>query len=321
MQDIKAAYPMRQIDLYTIARMVWHSTGTFLSDFTDYRTTYDAPLVALQLAAINSAQALPDFQARNAAAETKRNELEQTIKPPILNAWQKLKRYISYTTPEMDQKAEWESAGYNYYPEAAASNWDALAQLCQSAQNYLTSNLLALTTAGMPATFQTQFDTLATQFTVAHEAFLTLRQSAYIATEQKIKANNQVYQALSNVVADAKLIFIESPATLKQFTIADLTDMITGAGASGIKGKAIDPATGKTLPGATIEVVETGDIVTTDADGNYELRLPSGTYNIVAQYEPTTAQPVLRLKTEIKVIKGTISNKTFELISSLEEDA
>jgi hypothetical protein len=114
MQTIKAAYPMRQIDLYTIAKMVWHSTGTLITDFADYRSTYNAALVTAQLAAISAAQTLPDFQARNAAAEKKRNEMEQTIKPAILNAWQKLKRYISYTTQLMNQKAEWEAAARHY---------------------------------------------------------------------------------------------------------------------------------------------------------------------------------------------------------------
>lgn len=321
MQQVKAAYKMRQIDLYTVATSIANSTNTLLTDFTAFRSNYNAAFITALNAQISVTKAIPDFQARNKAAEILRNELEKTLKPAIQNLWQRLKRYITYTSPAMNHQAEWDAAGFKYYQEASQSNWDAMEQLCQSAQNYLTANAAALTAAGMPAAFSTDFDAAYAQFATAHSQFISERQAASVATENKIAANNELFQAVSKICADAKTIFTDSPAALRQFTISHIMDMITGAGQSGIKGTAIDQATGKTLAGATIEVIETGDIVTTDADGNYELKLPSGTYNIVAQYEPITASASLRLTTQIKVIKGTISTYKFELMSSLEEDA
>ena len=47
-----------------------------------------------------------------------------------------------------------------------------------------------------------------------------------------------------------------------------------------IRGKVIDEYNAITLPGAPVEVVETGALVYTDMDGVYEVSLPAGSYDL-----------------------------------------
>lgn len=57
--------------------------------------------------------------------------------------------------------------------------------------------------------------------------------------------------------------------------------IVAEASTGTLKGTVKDKTTGEALIGATVQIVETGDGVITDIDGNYSLPMKSGSYTIV----------------------------------------
>ncbi|MDY3914839.1 MAG: TonB-dependent receptor [Phocaeicola sp.] len=63
-----------------------------------------------------------------------------------------------------------------------------------------------------------------------------------------------------------------------------LFSVVAEASTGTLKGTVKDKTTGEALIGATVQIVETGDGVITDIDGNYSLSVKSGSYTIVIRY-------------------------------------
>jgi len=61
-----------------------------------------------------------------------------------------------------------------------------------------------------------------------------------------------------------------------------------------VSGIVTDAKSGETLIGATVAIKETGNGVTTDFDGKYEIRLDNGTHQLIFSYigyEPHSPMP------------------------------
>lgn len=106
-------YKCRQSELYTILRLGWNSVTANLATFTAFSAAYTALLVTARQTAIDSAEALPDYQARNSIAELLRNDLVD-LSPSILSAFQQLKRYIKHAFAPNDRQAMYDAAGLGY---------------------------------------------------------------------------------------------------------------------------------------------------------------------------------------------------------------
>ncbi len=83
------------------------------------------------------------------------------------------------------------------------------------------------------------------------------------------------------------------------------------AQAATIKGKVIDSATKEPLLGATVFVMETAQGVTTDLDGQFELKISRGTVNLEISYIAYVTQ----------MIELEVNSKTPDLLIELTEDA
>ena len=92
-------YRCTQPELYAVARTGWASYVANIPAFGAYRGYYNAAYGTAAVAAIATAEALPDAQARYANTEVYRTELV-AIADDCLARWQTLKRYILTSFPE-----------------------------------------------------------------------------------------------------------------------------------------------------------------------------------------------------------------------------
>jgi hypothetical protein len=297
-------YNCTQQELYTILETGWNNCLKQQTRFAAFKAKYTTPFINTALTNISKASELPDEQTRNEASETARILLSQT-NTDCLNNWQLLKRYIADAYPKDLQKSKLEAAGQTYYLKASQENWDATNAILISGQNFISNNLTDLTANdNMPPAFQTQFTNTRTTFNTQHAAFLAAEENTVVAAEQKILANNSIFEEGMKMLLDGQEIFKNEEALLKQFIFAELLYLASGAGTAGVKGQVTDQTTLQSLQGATVTILGSPKTAITDDKGKFEiLQLASGKYNITFQL--TGYQNLTVPNFEIKV--GTVS--------------
>lgn len=277
---VQSKYNCTQAELYTIVQQGWNSCLAQLAAFTAFSAAYVTGLITARLAALTAAQALPDFQARNSIAEALRTDL-QAQNDVVLNLFQSLKRYISYAFPAVQHQAQWDAAGWGYYASAAALNWDDTANMLVSMDNFITANSVALLlNSNMPTAFGATVASAKTDFDTLHADFLDARQAAYVATEDKVNANNAIYDDLIAMFADARCLGF-SEALMKQFTFSSILTLISGTGVATLKGVITDDVTGLPIDGASVTLQNLAMTVTTTTTGEYQFTsIAGGTYDV-----------------------------------------
>jgi hypothetical protein len=302
-------YRSTQQELYTVCRLGWQSCTQYLGDFADFKARYNAGFIADRLAEVEAASNLPDDQARGSQSETLRIQLGQAAQD-CLSGWQKLKRYIADAFPPEFQKAKLEAAGQNYYEKAGSNNWDSCRGLITSGNNFIALHLAELTAnENMPPTFQTNFSNTKNTFEKLHQEFLKSEEAGSLSTENKLTANNNIYDKLISMYLDGQEIFKNNETIKKQFTFEQTLGLASGNNAAGIKGQITNSADGTPIANASIAIKDSNKIALTDAEGKYQLSpVPSGIYTIVITAEGFQPQEIVQ---QIKV--GTVSGLSIQL--------
>lgn len=280
---LQTLYNCRMSELYTILRLGWSACNTNLVTFTGFSASYDAALIAARVAEIDAAELLPDYQARNSIAQNLRTDLIE-VNDRVLLLFKQLQRYITYAYPAPQHQAQYDSAGYGYYSEAANLNWDSSAAMLVSMTNFISANAVdLLATNNMPSTFEAAVIATKNSFNTTQQDFLVAENAAFVATETKVAANNLCYQNLIAMFSDARYLGF-SASQMKSFTFSTLLSLVTNTSPAKLKGKITDVATGLPIPSAVVELTNLGVSVVADANGNYYFNsIPSGTYNVYCQ--------------------------------------
>src|SRR3972149_3582174 len=186
-------YNCSQQDLYSALNTLWDNYGQDLADFTAYKPSYTAAVRAAAKAAIAAAKALPDDQARGAAAEQLRIKVAKKADVVIGNFLQ-TKGYINGVFAQEFRKPNYESAGQNNYRKATNDDWESVSGMGTSMNNYLALNNVLLQAGGtnMPAGFPATVAANVTSFETDYAAF-KLASETGVATNTKILAKNACY--------------------------------------------------------------------------------------------------------------------------------
>lgn len=306
-------YHCKQAELYTICTNGWNSCLLYLPEFNQFKNRYTDTYIANRLAEVNAAQKLPNLQARNEKSETLRIKLVNQL-TICLHNWQFLKRYIVSATAFKGsfKKPALESAGQSHYAKAAEENWDSVQELLTSASSFIADNLTELTAAdNMPPTFQTRFNDDKDAFQTLHNQFIDSEETSTEKSQEKIEANNLIYDQLMEMFLDGQEIFINNEATKKRFIFSDVLYLVSGAGTSGIRGTVTDAQTTEALSGVFVTIKPKNRLTTTNPYGKYSLiQVAHGTYNI--NFQKDGYQPQTLIDFEIKL--GTTSQIDIALI-------
>ena len=307
---LNANYSCPQQELYTIARAGWRSYLVHQSNFELYKPKYTAIFAQERLDEIETAAELPDDQARNANTEELRIRLTQAARV-CLNLFQTLKRYIADAYPVEVQKPHIEAAGQKYYDKAKNDNWDSVRGLLTSGTTYLKQHALALSSNGnRPANFTTQFSDAKANFAQLHNSFLSSEEIARVQTQDKIKANNELYAKLMGMFLDGQEIFKDDEAVKRKFIFSEVLYLVGGAGTSGVKGYVTDAETTQAIMGVSITILNKNRNTLSDNEGRYEmLQIASGIYSL--QFEKAGYETLLIQNHEIKI--GTIGKVDVQL--------
>jgi len=302
-------YPCTQGELYACCYIGWKSYGNNLARFTNFKGFYTALFGTARVGEVDAAKALPDEQTRDEVAETLRILLIDKG-TECTDGWQQLKRYIASAYPDELQKPKLEAAGSDYYREATNENWEDLSLLMQAGSNFIGNNTADLTANNnMPLTFQNDFNTLKTDYDALYLDFKNAEQIAFTLTENKINANNAIYDKLIEMFLDGQQIYKKEPATMKQFVFESVLELVSSPGSSGLKGTVTKQVDGTPIEGAKLTLVELVKAVETDALGKYDFgNFAAGTYTLRIE-----AAGFVTIEEKVVIETGVVSTKDFAM--------
>lgn len=222
-------YNCTQDELYAICAIGWNSYAENQADFLALNTTYTVALGTAALAAVQAAKDLPGEQARGEAPESARIALKEAADIG-LHQWRILRSHISKAFPGALFKPKVEAAGGDKYDLAMANNWESVDALLNAGLLFLTDNTAALTAAGMPPAFVADYTTARANFAAVYTAFKTAEQSTEEGTDEKIIANNDLYDDLLSMFDDGQLIYEKNASKRDRFILAKVKSLVTPGG-------------------------------------------------------------------------------------------
>ena len=131
-----------------------------------------------------------------------------------------------------------------------------------------------------------------------------------VATEQCIKALNDIYQRFMAMMLDGQEIFRNDEVVRKQFVFTDVLSRVSGPSQAGLRGVIKDGNTNQPIADARIALFKTDYFAISGYEGNYLLHCPSGDYEIevtATGYRSSGLKPVT-------VTIGTISLRSEKLL-------
>ncbi len=235
-------------------------------------------------------KALPD--------EAQRDELHTTLNKELgpltdncLIAWKQLESYIRDSFPSLVYQDKLNAAGHGFYYGASQKNWEDVQGLMNDGELFIAANTTELTTGGMPAAFAASFTGAKDAFDAKHGVFLQAEETAKVLRDEKVSANNKLFQVAMAMCDDGKKIFRQEPAIRDQFTWTTIQALIKGTQSShSVKGLVSDADTTLPIEGANVGVADKdgvpieGKEAVSAADGTYKIiGLKNGNYQLKAE--------------------------------------
>jgi hypothetical protein len=234
--------------------MIIDSLELYLASFTAFKAIYVAAFVTALKAKLTTAQNMPNAEARSSQAESKLVELGEKNNA-LCDYWQRLKRYIETVFPKAQHKAQTEQAGALYYAKAFRKNWEDGLEMGITAMAYINANSAKLEAGGtvMPNTFEADFIAVYDDFRTTYQEFMNLKQDEE-RTEDKIDANNDLYDSLIEVCKDGQLIFKRDSGKLERFVFNSVLEAVTPPGAASLRVIVKDGVTFELLSDARVKI-------------------------------------------------------------------
>jgi len=210
-------YNCTMAELYIGLETIWHSQKEHEIVFENESTLYVPGMWSLRLAEIENARKMPDGQARGVQSEVLRIEMIEKMYDAAVK-WNWLKSYIRGAFEGEYYKPRIEEAGKGYYFNATRKNWGDLRLLLQSGRNFILKHGAVLKNdGGMPAGFPAKFEAVANEFEDLCSRFMKARQDAEEQTDEKVSANNLIFEDGKVMMRDAKRIFRKKAAVRNRF--------------------------------------------------------------------------------------------------------
>lgn len=153
---------------------------------------------------------------------------------------------------------------------------------------FIAANTAELTVGGMTLTFAAEFTAAKDAFDGKHSDFLQAEETSKVLRDDKVNANNKLFQVGIAMCEDGKKIFRKEPAIRDQFTWSTVQALITNTQSShSVKGLISDSSDDRPIEGAKVAVLDKDGIaiegkeMQTGLDGAYNIKgLKSGDYSL-----------------------------------------
>jgi len=303
-----ARYGTGQQELYTVAEAVADSYTEHNAEFILYNGLYTATTGTDLRAEVAAARALPENPTRLASQKILKRALGKRA-VDCLVLFNQLTTAIREGFDEEDYDDRLQEAGHDNYAEAQNEDWEAVQALMDDSTQFVTAYAAELTAGGLPATFAANLGAARTAFATAHGIYLQKREWNSGMTDQKLEANNAIYQKVINMCKDGQKIFRLQAAVRDEFTFEKVLALVQGSttrhSVSGLVTRAADGSvviaallrlSRLQLDGSVSSTVE----VKTDIDGRYKLNdVVNGRYKLTV-----TADGLVSESRELEVEDG-----------------
>jgi hypothetical protein len=315
MPQKKLNYKCSQQELYAVCKLAWDGCDQHLAKFQNFSPKYNPEFINARKEEISMVVAIPDSASRSSVVESARIQLKEQSRT-CLETWQKLKRYIAEAYPKSLQEVKLKAAGKGYYRDAKAFNWEACQGIMSSGGQFIAAESEALLMNDiMPPAFPDEFNSLRATFENLYLRYLAGTKQAGHKTDEKVSANNHLFDVMMSMLLDGQEIFRHDKAMQKEFVFDQILQNVSGHGVAGFKGLVTNSAKeGEPIEGATLTLNGNGHICVTDDEGWYQFtQLHAGHYSI--EIEAPGFQTLKIDKIEIKT--GIMSNLHVQLLPEL----
>lgn len=298
---VVAKYQCKQAELYLASKIGWRNCNNFIGSFTAYKPFYTAAFVTTRQTEITTAEAMPDVSVRDAHVTSKLLSVNQKAET-CRNKFQDLKSYINSAYTDAEIPIKYQEAGNSHYNDATKNNWAAVENLVTDAANFITlNNTVLLANNNMPATFSASFTSAKTTFITALSDFYDSQETESDAAENKVIANNDLFDKFMLMCIDGQKIFRNDEGRKQMFTFDHLLGLVSNPLAN-LSGTITSGNPAQSLDNCEVHVLETDTIVTSDANGNYDFGIvAAGTYTVTFTKEGFAPQSL----PNVKVLTGT----------------
>lgn len=228
-QEIKPIYSCLEFELYPLGIRMSNACKDNIIDFGDFSTSFTTQYCDDVKQMFIDAEKLPDAIIRSSEHAESRVLILPQAKICIGLA-KKLKFHIKKAWAKELWKIKFNDAGFASYRKATNENWEVLIIMISNMKIFITNNSAALIAKGMPATFETDFNTQFIALRPLINTFIEAENEAISKRNTKITANNAACTELKLIAEAGKIIYSENPSKRGLFTISKQLELISGAG-------------------------------------------------------------------------------------------
>ena len=224
----------RRSGLYAASRLCCGIMRDNIVDFGNYSPMYDTAFVDALETEIDDAAAMSGETTRLGRRRALRVKLVEA-KSTAMNAWQQLKGYIEKAWKDAAlRNAKLSEAGSNIYgPAGRNGQWAMVNKLLSAGAQFITDNKdELLLNNNMPVAFETAYTRRMATFAAQYEGFGNAGSTNEIQSNEKRRANNNVYAKIIQICKDGQRMF--TGTMKKQFAFSHMLKKVGYGGTAGI---------------------------------------------------------------------------------------
>jgi hypothetical protein len=258
------------------------------------------------MAEVDAAELMDDFSVRNSKVSYKLLKLKN-VAEKSRNKWQDLKSYLRSAFPKSEWAIKQAEAGAVYYSAASQNNWEEITSLLKTGETFISQNNTALlANDNMPIAFFGDFTQIKKDYADALDDFYSEEEAEEDLAEDKIIANNQIYEKLMLMCSDGQKIFRLDEGKRKQFVFEHILDIVSNNLAS-LSGKITTSEPLQILSDFVVSIKETGEEAITNVNGVFDFGvIKANTYTLVVSKDDYQTQTILNV--EVKTGTAKIVN-------------
>lgn len=280
---VKRKFNCTPQELFAACLIAWEICRRYIDQFTAFKPKYNSNYVSERLEELRNMMELPDRNRRTGDMEVLRTQLRK-LNDDCIEFCLKVKRHMDEVWEGEDLKSRLKQAGFEEMISSRRYQFENTQVMMASVGKFMNDNAEALLAGqNMAADFPEAFEKLSADFRTLYATYLS-RTNAGNNTTEVITALNKLFDDLSNMLSDGKVIFRKDKLLKSQFSFDAILSTVSSNGWAGIKG--ILTLNGKPytpVEGLQLSLSETGETAIPDEDGRFQFnQLKSGTYTLDA---------------------------------------
>ena len=310
-------YPCSQPNLYAAATLAWQKCRANQAAFFAFDKKYTLEYINAQIAKLKTAEALPDWNARQEGFSLVSLEYDK-VAADLADLAKFFKATIERAFEDKEVlKIMLKTAGFEeYFAKVLKFDDKAILPFMSSALSFLDDKAEILAEKGkMPASFRTEFSAIDALFDDVLTRYNTERVGLKGQTTEKNDATDEVYDAVQAMLSDGAYMSFKSPEMAKEYAFSKFLALVETVKNAGVGGKTFAVGGKKPVSNVTVTEIESGKTTISDKDGRYVLNpLSEGKYTLTFAAEGYVTQTI-----DVAIKKGVTKQLKVEMVAVAAE--